>query len=114
MYDTAAREMLMLATRDSAHTADHALGIFNWRRETHFCRFRTPYEEKPYICAIHKIASGLDRYLTKSLQGQNRMPVFKVHPKVEFLARNYLLGLTGDTLILLSGEDIVYCLVHPK
>ena len=86
MYDTAAKEMLMLATRDSAHAADHNLGLFKWRQGTYFCRFKTPYPEKPYIVSIHKIASGLDAYLTKSLQSQNQMPVFKVHHKVEFLA----------------------------
>jgi hypothetical protein len=114
MYDTAAKEMLMLATRDSDHHQEHLLGLFKWRQETHLCRFSTPYPEKPYILSIHKIASGLDPHLTKSLRNQSHMPVFKVHPKVEFLGKNYLLGLASDMLILLSGEDIVYCLVHPK
>jgi hypothetical protein len=114
MYDTAAKEMLMLATRDSDHHTDHELGLFKWRQETHLCRFSTPYSEKPYIVSIYKIASGLDPRLTRSLKSQAQMPVFRVHPRVEFLGRKYLLGVTGDQLILLSGEDIIYCLVHPK
>ncbi len=112
-HDSTASEMLALADQRCAEIEGSAVGLFWWRGALQLCRFTRPYPEKPYILAIQKLNPIHSRALLAALRRQRPLPRFNVHPRVEFEGPAYLLGLRGQTLMLLSGEDVIYSRVHP-
>src|SRR5438132_168933 len=107
--EAAARELLVLADRDRGLADGEELAFFKWRGEIHLCRFHVPYPEKPYIMAIDKVAARMMSNLTAAVRRQRKLPTYNVHPSMDFRGWQYLLGMRGGFLTLLSAEDILYC-----
>jgi hypothetical protein len=110
--DATADELVQSAQADPGHGPDHQLALLEWRGALHLSRWIRAYPQKPYIVVIRRLTDPLAPETAAALR-RRRFPVLKVHPKVEFTGHNYVLGLSGQHLCLLSGEDFVYCLVHP-
>ncbi|MCC6728418.1 MAG: hypothetical protein IT208_03670 [Chthonomonadales bacterium] len=111
--DGATTEMLRRLEEGPRRCESEEIALFAWHGHTHLGRIARPYPEKPYIVFVSKFLEPVTPEAAAVLRRDRRLPSVMVHPKVDFTARNHLLGITGETLCLLSGEDFIYCLVHP-
>jgi hypothetical protein len=90
------------------------LALFEWQGSIHVGRLRYLFPEKPYIVVVSKVADPITPQVANALRKQRPVPTFKVHPRLEFAGPRYLLGVSGRTLCSLSGEDVLYCLLHSR
>src|SRR3989442_5482984 len=91
-FQTAAKELIVLAERDPGHHADDEIAFVRWRGECHLCRLQRPYPQKPYIVAVTKIAARMMAGLATAVRGQRTLLDYKAHHRMEFGGRRYLLG----------------------
>src|SRR5579871_1663970 len=111
---TEAGELLQRVDDEPNQNPESILVLYEWQGIRFLGRLLRLYPEKPYIVFVTKASEPLSTELARALRRLRPVPLVRVHPKVEFAGPRYLLGLTGDTLCLLSGEDILYCHVHPR
>ena len=90
------------------------IAIFEWQGALFVGKLRFLFAEKPYIAVVTKQLEQITPNVVTSLRKDHGVTVFKVHPRLEFAGPRYLLGVSGNTLCSLSGEDVLYCLVHSR
>ncbi len=93
------------------HPGDEA-ALFRWNGYLYLGTLTDPYPEKPYIVSVRKGLDPLSPAVATKLRKQRRLQTYRVHPLLDFGRESCILGLSGNSLYALSGEDIVYCMVH--
>jgi hypothetical protein len=93
---------------------DQTIALFDWQGYLYAGRLRYLFHEKPYVVVVSKLTEPVSSQAAAAMRRDRRVPTFKVHPRLEFAGPRYLLGVSGSTLCSLSGEDVLYCLIHSR
>ncbi|MEP6755673.1 MAG: hypothetical protein ABJA67_09245 [Chthonomonadales bacterium] len=90
------------------------IALFEWQGFCYAGFLRFMFPEKPYIAIVTKMLDVVPNPVSIKLRKEKGVPIFRVHPRLEFAGPRYLLGVSGLTLCSLSGEDVLYCLIHSR
>ena len=90
------------------------IALFEWQGVFYAGFLRFMFPDKPYIAIVTKMLEAVPNVVSTKLRKEKGVPMYKVHPRLEFAGPRYLLGVSGQTLCSLSGEDVLYCLIHSR